>query len=345
MKPQYREYMMEQLKRLLKIDSTTGFYREIETYLAKEISRMGYEPELMNKGGVIAHAGGYGSGLVVMAHADDIGLMARYVNADGSIRVAPVGGLLPIYCDNVNVRLYTRCGKSYTGTMRRHNGCTHRMMEGERLDTPDYDKNLFLYLDEDVATAEQVRALGIRCGDFIAPSPDLIITDSGYIKSRFIDDKALVAVLLAYLKYIKEEGVSLSRSVTAHFSMYEEIGHGGSCGVSQSDSEVLALDVACCGPFGYSDEKKVSICAKDASFPYHYDMVTRLAQAAQDAGADYEIDMYLPRYGSDANAALRAGFDVRHGLIGPGVTASHGYERTHINGLVNTFKLLCAYAR
>lgn len=343
--PIYRDYLMEQLKNLLAIDSTTGHYAPIEEYLAGQVSALGYMPTRLRKGGVTADLGGEGNGLVITAHADDIGLIVRYVNADGSIRVCNVGGLYPFLCEHTNVRVYARGGQVYTGTMRRNNPSLHLMQDEDRTTLGDYEKNFFLYLDEDVKSAADVAKLGISCGDVIALDPGTVFTPSGYIKSRFLDDKASVAVLLTFMKMVKEKGIVLSRRVTAHFSLYEEVGHGGASGLPADTEEMLAIDIGCCGPTNYSDERKVSICPMDRAFPYHRGMLEELIAAAEGAGVQYVLDLFVPHYGSDANAALRTGIDIRHGLIGPGVLETHGYERTHEQGLLETLKLVCAYVR
>jgi len=343
LKDAYREYMIGQLRNVLAIDSTTGQYRPLENYLIEEAERLRYSPARLRKGGVAVDLGGKGNGLVLSAHGDDIGLMVRYVNPDGTIRVCNVGGLYPFQCEMANVRVYSRGGKIYTGAMRRLNSSLHLMDQEARMATADYEKNLYLFLDEDVRSAEDVAALGVRCGDLVALDPMTVFTQSGYIKSRYLDDKASIAVLLAFMKYVKEEKAALPRHVTAHFSLYEEVGHGGGSGLPEDTEELLAIDIGCCGPTNYSDEKKVSICVMDRFSPYHQDVVDGLVDAAERAGVAYALDLFVPHYASDADAALRTGLDIRHGLIGPGVLGTHGYERTHVKGLENTFEILAAY--
>lgn len=343
MEPIYQAYMLEQLKKLLAISSTTGLYEPIQSYLEQEVRALGFAPNPLKKGGITVDCGGTGNGLVLMAHADEIGYMVRFVNPDGSIRITNIGGLHAFMSDQINVRVITRNGSVHTGTLRRKNSSLHLMTAEERNATASYETNLFLYLDEDVHTDQDVAALGIRCGDIVAPEPNTVFTPSGYIKSRFLDDKVSVAILLTLMKYSKEQQIVMPRHVTMHFSLYEEIGHGGSCGIPADTEEVLAVDIGCCGPGNYTDEKKVSIVVLDTAFPYHRGMVDDLINAAERAGVDYVLDIFLPAYGSDANAVLRSGMDVRHGLLGPGVLSAHGYERTHEKSLVETYKLLKTY--
>ena len=259
------------------------------------------------------------------------------------LMLAPVGGLFAGHCERENVRVTTRGGRKYTGFIARTNASLHIQSEEELAAKADFTKNVEVVLDEDVQSEQDVRALGVRAGDFVALDPRYTVTDSGYIKSRFLDDKAAVAVLLAYARHLKRHKLTPSRAVWAHFSLHEEIGHGATGGLPEGLTEILAMDMGCVGSFTEAGEKKVSICAKDASFPYHYDVVTRLIETAEREGLCYGVDVYYPHYGSDANAALRAGLDLRHGLIGPGVYGCHDYERTHVEALKNTFLLLKAY--
>ena len=165
------------------------------------------------------------------------------------------------------------------------------------------------------------------------------VTESGYIKSRFLDDKLSVGILLGYARYLKEENVTPERMIYQHITVFEEVGHGGAASIPEGVTEVISVDMGCVGDGLACEETQVSICAKDSHGPYHYDVVTGLIAAAKREELDFAVDVY-PHYGSDADVALTA---VRHGLIGAGVYASHGYERSHVDGVKNTFKLLCAY--
>ena len=335
------KYCMEQFQNLLGIDSTTGFFREIQEYLAEEIGRLGFPITQSHKGGLIADLGGTGNTLVVTAHVDDIGLMVRHINPDGSLNVCPIGGLYPFYTVTENVRVHTRGGKVFTGSVCRTPGSVHVTEEELRSTAGDYRKNVCVVLDEPVSTAAATRALGVETGDIIALDPRMTVSN-GYIKSRFIDDKACAALLLAAMKYIRDKQISLSRHVLAYFSVYEEIGPGTSW-LPEGVKDILALDIAPTGPDQTSDERKVSIFAKDSRYPYHWEFTNELRTAAVTAGIDYATDVFTPHYGSDGNTSVVAGWDVRHAAIGPGTANSHGYERTHMDGLRNTYGLLMAY--
>lgn len=335
------ERCIERFKQLLAVDSTTGQYEEIQRLICDMLDEMGYAYHVTKKGGVIANLGGEGNTLVITAHLDDIGLMVRHINADGTLNVCPVGGLYPFYCVTENVKVYTRDGKVYTGTICRIPNSIHVTEEELRDTAPDFRKNVCIVLDEDVKTAADTEALGIATGDMIALDPRFVQA-GGYLKSRFIDDKACAAVLLELMQCMKEEELIPKRKVYAYFAMYEEIGHGTSW-LPDDVCDMLAIDIAPTGPEQNSDEKKVSIFAKDSRFPYHWEMTNELRRAAIDAGVDYVMDIFTPHYGTDCDVSLVAGHDVRHAAIGPGTANSHGYERTHIDGLKNTFDLISAY--
>lgn len=328
-------------ERLLAADSTTGQYEEIQALLCSLLDEMGYGYDLLHKGGVIADLGGEGEPLVVTAHLDDIGLMVRHINADGTLNVCPVGGLYPFYCVTENVRVHTRDGKVFTGAVCRTPNSIHVTEDELRGTIGDFRTNVCVVLDEAVASADEVRSLGIDTGDSIALEPRFQLSN-GYVKSRFVDDKACAAVLLCAMKALVEEGVRLNRKVYAYFAMYEEIGHG-TAWLPEGVRDILAIDIAPTGPDQNSDERKVSIFAKDSRFPYHWGMTNELRDAAIEAGVDYVMDIFTPHYATDGDGSVLAGYDVRHAAMGPGTANSHGYERTHIDGLRNTYDLLMAY--
>lgn len=339
------ERCIDYFKRLLDVDSTTGQYEEIQGLLCNILDEMGYPYQVLRKGGVIADLGGEGDAIAVTAHLDDIGLMVRHINADGTLNVCAVGGLYPFYCVTENVRIYTRTGKVYTGTICRTPNSIHVTEEELRDVAPDFRKNVCIVLDEDVKSTDDTAALGIATGDIIALYPRFEQA-GGYLKSRFVDDKACVAVLLEFMKAMKEADTILPatprRKVYAYFAAYEEIGHGTSW-LPEDVVDMLAIDIAPTGPEQNSDEKKVSIFAKDSRFPYHWGMTNELRECAEAAGVDYVMDIFTPHYGTDCDTSIVAGYDIRHAAIGPGTANSHGYERTHIDGLKNTYDLLTAY--
>lgn len=337
-----KDYCLKTFEKLIAVDSTTGKYDDIQKAVVDIINEIGFPCLKTHKGGVIADLGGEGDGLVITAHLDDIGLMVRHVNSDGTLNVCPVGGLYPFYCVTENVRIYTRTGKVFTGSVSRTPNSVHVTEEELRNVLPDFRTNVCVVLDENVKNAEDVKKLGIDTGDIIALEPRFRY-ENGYLKSRFIDDKACAAVLLTAMRAIKEAGIVPRRKTYAYFAFYEEIGHG-TVWLPDGVNDILALDIAPTGPDQNSDEHKVSVFAKDSRYPYHWDMTNELRDAAVRAGADYVTDIFTPHYGTDGDASVAAGYDLRHGAIGPGTLNSHGYERTHIDGLENTFKVLVEYA-
>ena len=335
----YVEYMVEETKKILAIDSPSGYTADVADYVMKAYQKLGYEPKLTTKGGVLVALGGKDKKNAVMleAHIDTLGAMVAEIKSNGRLRVTPVGGMNANNAEAENCRIHARFGeKVYEGTLQLANASIH--VNGDYNDK----KRTEIVLDEKVHSREDVEALGIMTGDIVCFDPRTTVTESGYIKSRFLDDKLSVGILLGYARYLKEENVTPERMIYQHITVFEEVGHGGAASIPEGVTEVISVDMGCVGDGLACEETQVSICAKDSHGPYHYDVVTGLIAAAKREELDFAVDVY-PHYGSDADVALTAGYDVRHGLIGAGVYASHGYERSHVDGVKNTFKLLCAY--
>ena len=339
----YVEYMVEETKKILAIDSPSGYTAEVADYVMKAYQKLGYEPKLTTKGGVLVALGGKDKKNAVMleAHIDTLGAMVAQIKSDGRLRVTPIGGMNANNAEAENCRIHTRFGKKvYEGTLQLANASIH--VNGDYNDKKRTFDETEIVLDEKVHSREDVEALGIMTGDIVCFDPRTTVTESGYIKSRFLDDKLSVGILLGYARYLKEENVTSERMIYQHITVFEEVGHGGAASIPEGVTEVISVDMGCVGDGLACEETQVSICAKDSHGPYHYDVVTGLIAAAKREELDFAVDVY-PHYGSDADVALTAGYDVRHGLIGAGVYASHGYERSHVDGVKNTFKLLCAY--
>lgn len=333
--------VIDYLKHLLSIDSTTGKCFEIEEDVYQIVTKMGYYAYKTHKGGLIVEVGGEGNPLVVTGHLDDIGLMVRNVNNNGSLKVCTIGGLYANYCLQENVRVYTRDNHIYHGTICRYPNSVHVTEDEIRKNVSDFNTNVCIVLDEDVKSKEDVLKLGITTGDIIALDPKTVI-NNGYIKSRFIDDKAACAIMLYALEELKN--IKLNRKIYFYFGLYEEIGHGTSY-LPTDTKDILAIDIAPTGDEQTTDLKKVSIFAKDSRFPYHYQMTNELRQCAINNGIDYVVDVFTPHYGTDCDTSIVAGYDVRHAAIGFGCDNSHGYERCHIEGLKQTYALLMSYIK
>ena len=319
----YAEYAAHQAVELLAIDSPTGFTRQAAEWVLNAFRSLGYEARTTVKGGVLIDLGGSdeNDGLLLEAHADTLGGMVAEIKGNGRLRLTALGGMRPENGEAENVRVYTRSGRVIEGTFQLCNASVH--VNGEYANAKrSYD------------TCE--------VGDIVCFEPRTRITGSGYIKSRFLDDKLSVGILLGLAKFMKDKDLTPRRRVYAHVTVYEEVGHGGSASVPQGVTEAISVDMGCVGDGLRCTERQVSICAKDSGGPYSYEVVGRLIDAARREKADYAVDVY-PHYGSDVEATLSAGNDLRHGLIGAGVYASHGYERSHIDGVWNTLKVLKGY--
>lgn len=339
---QYADYAWEQTAGLLSVDSPSGFTAKAADWVKDAFSALGFPAKLTAKGGVLVDLGGKNSedGLLLAAHADTLGAMVAEVKGNGRLRLTPLGGMNANNAEAENVRVYTRSGAVIEGTFQLCNASVH-VNKDYSTATRSFD-TCEVVLDEPVDTGAEAAALGIQVGDIVCFDPRTRRTASGYLKSRFLDDKLSVGILLGFAKYLADNRITLARRTWVHVTVYEEVGHGGSASVPEGVTEAISVDMGCVGSGLSCTERQVSICAKDSGGPYSYDVVGKLIEAAKATGADYAVDIY-PFYGSDVEATLRAGFDIRHGLIGAGVYASHGYERSHIDGVYNTLKVLCGY--
>ena len=330
-------YICDQLKALTAIPSPTGFTKHATNYLVETLTAMGLSPEVSNKGNVLVCLGGEGNPLVLASHVDTLGAMVRVIKDNGRLRPTTLGGHQWRTADGENCTVHTRDGRTYTGVVLNTEPSAH--VADEKVE--QVEKNMEVLLDENVGTADETRALGIQNGDIIAMDPRTTVTPSGYIKSRFLDDKLSASILLGLARAAAVGEVSLARKVSLLFTVYEEVGHGGSF-VPADTRDMISVDMGCVGADLACTEREVSICAKDSGGPYNYDLVSELAGIAAELELGYAIDVY-PHYGSDVEATLTAGYDIRHGLVGPGVYASHNYERSHTDGVRNTYELLLAY--
>lgn len=340
----YLNYIVEETQKVLAIDSPTGYTASAAEFVMEEYRKLGYEPQMTTKGGVFVDLGGENKedGLVLAAHIDTLGAMVCEVKSNGNLKVSPLGGMNPNNAEAENCRIVTRFDGVYSGTFQLNNASIH--VNGEYNDTQRKYDDMEVVLDENVSSAEETQKLGIMTGDIVCFDPRTVITESGYIKSRFLDDKLSVGILLGFAKYLKEEHITTKQRIYHHITVYEEVGHGGAASMPDGVKEMISVDMGCVGEGLACTERQVSICAKDSNGPYNYDVVTRLIKAAKEENIDFAVDVY-PHYGSDVDVALEAGYDIRHGLIGSGVYASHGYERSHKDGVFNTFRLLCAYVK
>ena len=333
-------YMKEVLLEILAIDSPSGFTAKVVEKLKSYVDSMGYENYLTNKGNLVVNLPGQGNkNIGISAHVDTLGLVVRGYKSDGTLSLSQVGGPIMPTLDGEYCKLYTRCGNVYTGTILSNAPASH--VYKNAADMKRDTANMHVKLDEEVQSSDDLKKLGILPGDFICYDPKAVITDKGFIKSRFLDDKLSAAIILTALKYFKDNNITPAHNLCVVFSTTEEVGHG-LCHLPCEVSEFLAVDMGCIGDDLNCTEYDVSICAKDSSGPYDYELTTRLINLAKDAGLSYAVDIY-PMYSSDVSAARSAGHDIKGALIGPGVAASHGMERSHIKAVENAWRLLCLY--
>lgn len=338
----YVEYAVTKAVEILNVPSPSGYTSEVIKKLKDELKAIGYASKETVKGGLLVDLGGSDSanGVLLMAHVDTLGGMVAEIKDNGRLRIVSIGGLNANNTETENCHVMTKFSGELEGTFQLINASTH--VNKKYSETLRKFEEMEVVLDEDVEDKEDVEALGVSSGDFVCFDPRTRVTESGYIKSRFLDDKLSVGILLAYAKYLKDEAVVPERRVFLHFTVFEEVGHGAASSVPEGVSEVICVDMGCVGEGLTCTERMVSICAKDSGGPYHYDVVKGLEEAAIKAKLNYAVDVY-PEYSSDARATLGAGFDVKHGCIGAGVYASHGYERSHKEGVENTLELLVSY--
>lgn len=328
------------LNEVLSIPSPTGYTKEILEYLKKEIGSMNVDYKVGNKGMLIATIEGQqnNKATTLSAHIDTLGAIVKEVKGNGRLSVSQLGGYMMNTVEGENCLIHTREGKKYEGTLQTIKPSVHIHANDAR-ELPRECKNYEIVIDEEVFTKDDVQKLGIEVGDIVSFDTRTRITESNFVKSRYLDDKASVSALLTVMRNIKENNIKLKNTVNFYFSNYEEVGHGSSSFIPNNTTEFIAVDMGCPGDGQNSTEYDVCICAKDSNGPYDYELTNTLIEVCKKNSIGYKVDIY-PSYGSDAAAALKAGMDAKFALIGPGVFASHGYERTHIKSIDQTIKLI-----
>lgn len=334
---------LDYITKLTQIPSPTGYTKEIMDYVVAEVQSYGYTPIRTNKGGIMVSLKGENNDnhRMLTAHLDTLGAIVRAIKPDGRLKMDLIGGFVYNAIEGENCTVHvSKNSKKISGTILMHQTSVHVYKDAgtaERNQT-----NMEVRLDEKVTTEAETRALGIEVGDFISFDPRVVVTDSGFIKSRHLDDKVSAAILLNLLKTYHDNGSQLPYTTHFYFSNNEEIGYGANSNIPQEVVEYLAVDMGAMGDDQQTDEYTVSICVKDGSGPYHYELRQHLVALANKENIPYKLDIY-PYYGSDASAAMRAGSDVRHALLGAGIESSHSYERTHMDSVKATENLVDAY--
>lgn len=328
-------------EKVFNCDSPSGYNLNMINLLKSYLDEYGYSYKVHNKGTIEVFIKGKDSSKIVAtsAHSDTLGLMVRSIKSNGNLSLTKIGGPIIPTLDGEYCKIVTRDNKVYSGTILSTSPAAHVYKDSEGK-VRDID-NIELRLDEIVKCQEDVKKLGINNGDYVFIDPKFQITESGFLKTRFIDDKASVVILLMLLKYCHENKIEFKYDTKVYFVFYEEVGHGASA-ISEDVSEFVTIDMGCIGLDLAGNEYAVSICAKDSGGPYDYELTTRLINLAKENNINYIVDIF-PYYSSDVTAAYRSGKDFKGALIGTGVSASHGMERTHIQGIEATLKLIYRY--
>ena len=335
--------LLEFLVGLLEVPSPTGFHEQAIAYCKTAFSELPLDLTRTRKGALVGTWQGARDDAPrgLTAHIDTLGAMVCEVKSNGRLKLTQLGGWAWGSVEGEGVTIYTHDGRAYRGTIIPCKASVH--IYGSDAREFKRDENGYeVRIDARTTSADETRALGIEVGDFVVFDPRVEVSDTGFIRSRHLDDKAGVACVYAAVKALADAGLQPAQRTTIHISHYEEVGHGGASGFPPDLAELLTVDMAAAGGSQNSDEFSVGICVKDAGGPYHIEMKRRLVALAEKASIPYKLDIY-PYYGSDGEALWRAGADVIVGLIGPGVDASHHYERTHIDSLVASARLIAEY--
>jgi putative aminopeptidase FrvX len=339
------QFMLDTTAELCRIPSPTGMTRRAVEYVARMLEAEGMDVSRTTKGSLVAafpgNAKRSGGGRLLSAHVDTLGAMVKEIKTNGRLKLTRLGGYDWSTIEGEYCVVHARGGDEITGTVLTTKASTH--VHGQALiDLKRDEHSMEVRLDAFTSSREEVRALGIEVGDFVSLDPRTTITPGGFIKSRHLDDKACVAILIGVARAIKQGRVGLQRPAYLYISTYEEVGHGTSAGVPAGVTDVIAVDMAAVGDGQTSDERAVTVCVKDNSGPYDHDLSNELVALARAQELDYRVDIYT-YYASDVSQALRAGYDIRGALVGPGVDGSHSYERLHQQSLVETARLLVAW--
>ena len=334
-------YVKSLINKIFLTDSPTGYSKNIDNVLIEELKNIGYMPTITNKGNIKLFIEGkdHSKKVATSAHVDTLGLMVRSINQDGTLMVTNVGGPQIPTLDGEYCKIITRDGKIYQGTILCKSQSSHVYPDAKSL--PRDLENMIVRIDEITKSKEETKKLGIDNGDYVCYDPKTVLTESGFLKSRFIDDKGSVIGILGVLKEMHDKNVIPTYDTYVYFVNQEEVGHGAAT-VDKDIDEFVTVDMGCVGLDLAGNEFAVSICAKDSGGPYSYDLTTRLINIAKEKNLNYTVDIF-PYYGSDIGAAWRSGVDCMGALIGQGVSASHGMERTHLDGIKNTMELLYSY--
>jgi putative aminopeptidase FrvX len=337
------QFLLDFLTKLLNTPSPTGLAepaialieQTLKPFTALKLSRT-------RKGALLATWTGEQDDAprALTAHTDTLGGMVKEIKANGRLKLSQIGGYAWNTIEGEGCTVFTRSGRQVRGSILLTKASSH-VFGAEVNELKRSADNLEVRLDARTSSEKETLDLGVDIGDFVAFDPRVEV-NAGFIRSRHLDDKACVATLVAAVKALAEAGLKPARTTTLLFSNYEEVGHGAAAGIPADAEELLVVDMAAVGEGQNSDEFHASLCVKDSGGPYHHGLSERLRKLAEKHAIPYKVDIY-PHYGSDGEAFWAAGGNVAVALIGPGVDASHNYERTHTEALVATTRWVLAY--
>jgi putative aminopeptidase FrvX len=337
------DYLLDFLVGLLNTPSPTGFAHRAIEFTAQALKAFPFlEISYTRKGALVAKWPGqrFDSPRALTAHADTLGAMVKEIKKNGRLKLTKIGGYAWNTVEGEGCTVFTNQGETLRGALLLAKASGH--VHGAQVnDTKREDDAMEVRLDARTSSEEETLALGIQVGDFVAFDPRVEVTQ-GFVRSRHLDDKACVANILAAVKALSDAGLQPAQTTYLHISNYEEVGHGAAAGIPPEVTELISVDMAAVGEGQTSDEFHATLCVKDSGGPYHYGLSQKLRGLAEQYDIPYKVDIY-PFYGSDGEAFWRAGGDVALALIGPGVDASHNYERTHMDALVGTSQWIVAY--
>ena len=338
-----QEYLVDFLVKLLNISSPTGFAEPAIAFVEKELSQFSQlELSRTRKGALIAkwNVESDKAPVALTAHVDTLGAVVKEIKSNGRLKLSPIGGIQWPTVETEGVWIFTSKGEKIRGSVLIDTASGH-IYSAAGSETPRNNDHMEVRLDARTTSEKETRELGINIGDCVAFDPRVEVTN-GFVRSRFLDDKACVANIVAAIKSLTDAGESPARTIYFLISNYEEVGHGAAAGIPSDVAELVTVDMAVVGKGQESDEFSATLCVKDSGGVYHEGLNKKLRALANGHGIPYKTDVY-PFYGSDGEAFWRAGGDVALALIGPGIDASHNYERAHMDGIVATTNWIMAY--
>ena len=339
----HTDYLVDFLVKLLNVPSPTGFAEPAIAFVEKELSQFSQLRLTRTRKGALVAKWEVETDLppvALTAHVDTLGAIVKEFKKNGRLKLSRVGGIQWPTVETEGVWVFTSKGEKIRGSVLVDTASGH-IYSAAGSETPRNDEHMEVRLDARTSSRQETRELGISIGDCVAFDPRVEVTN-GFIRSRFLDDKACVANIVAAIQSMTEAGVGPARTVYFHISNYEEVGHGAAAGIPSDVVELLTVDMAVVGRGQESDEFHATLCIKDSSGVYHEGLNRKMRTLAEQHRIPYKTDVY-PFYGSDGEAFWRAGGDVALALIGPGIDASHNYERAHLDGLVATTNWIVAY--